>query len=232
MRKFRGAVIESVLAHEAVFERAGISPQLFHNHTTALHAGEEAAALPPDDPGRSFDYPLVQYKIGRRRAGLFGIGEGAIALQLWLALAGDHLLVEGKPYDLQIARHFHHQWKPALSPAVQRYRLNRWLPLSAKNHKKWKNSPRLHDRVHLLEGALWGHLCHLCEGLNIDLPKSGLELYLSSIDHSTYANCYGFQKLALDITFESNFPLPESIGLGQGVTLGFGKVQGIENKYA
>ena len=231
IRKFRGAVAESVRQHEAVFERAGVPTQVFHNHTQPITVPAGSAPVQDgNDPGRTFDYPLVQYKIRHKRASIVGIGTGAQAVQLWFSLVGEQLRIDGQDCALEVYAHEHRQWKPALSDTLYRYRINKWLPLNAEKHKTWKQTARLSERVALLDKALWGHFFHLAEGLGLAPDREQLSLYLNSIDMSTYKSCFGIQKLALDVTFESNLPLPEEIGLGQGVSIGFGKVQSLNSK--
>ncbi|MGB5976165.1 MAG: CRISPR-associated endonuclease Cas6 [Cyclobacteriaceae bacterium] len=238
MRGFRGAIIESVMQHRHVFEAAGINTEVFHNHketvgqaAVAIAASGEALPAPAEKPGRQryYDYPTVQYKLRHRRPGIMGVGPGAQAVQLWLSLCGDHLLVNGphhrEPYrlSLDVYRHDHQQWRPALLDKPKTYRLSRWLPMNRANHDKWKRLGRLTERAAMLDGLLWGHLCHLCEGLDITLPKDKVQLWVSQLDHQGYQDCYGIKKLSLDITFTTNVNLPPGLGLGQGTTLGFGK---------
>jgi len=213
LRKLRGAIIESVMLHKEVFEAAGVPTQVFHNHTESQPAwagGTDGLPEQEETSGRTWDYPRVQYKIRHKKAEIMGIGSGAQALQLWMSLVGDTLTVNGQEVSLAVKDHTHQQWVPVLQENPTLYRLNKWLPLSAKNYDKWQNTS------------------HMMQGLAITLDKSKLELYTSTIDMQTYKDCYNIKKLALDITFYTNFNLPEEIGLGQGVTIGFGKVQGIQ----
>ncbi len=231
LRKLRGAVIESVMSHKAVFEAAGIATQVFHNHIESeLVATGGTDELPEEEvqSARTWDYPLVQYKVRHRRAEIMGIGSGAQALQLWMSLVGDTLTVNRQEVPLTVRDHHHAQWKPVLNKTPELYRLNKWLPLSAANYEKWQQTPKLTDKAAMLDKLLWGHMCHLSEGVGYDLYKEDLVLYVSTIDMQTYKDCFGIKKLALDITFCTNLPLPEEIGLGQGVSIGFGKVQRIK----
>ncbi|MEO1054712.1 MAG: CRISPR-associated endonuclease Cas6 [Bacteroidota bacterium] len=230
LRKFRGAVIENVMQHKPVFEAAGVNTEIFHNHkeqVAVLEGGEDP--LPPG-ADRFYDYPLVQYKVRHRKAGILGIGKGAQAIQLWLSMAGEHLTVDGQEVSLDVKYHHHSQWKPGLLEEVKFYRINKWLPFNKKNYDLWRQSPRLTDKVKLMEKVIWGHLFHLGQGLEIDIPKDGLELYMSTIDLQTYQDSFGIKKLAFDITFGTNLNLPDEIGLGQNVSIGFGKVQRISKQ--
>jgi hypothetical protein len=213
----RGAVVEQVLAHRAVYEAAGLGTDLFHNHD------ESRWAVP--QPDTLHRYPLVQYKVRHRRAALLGLGQGAQAVQLWWALAQGRLPLHGREQALALADQWQVLWQPQLLDHERLYRLNKWLPLNAANYATWQRTPRLADKAQLLDRLLWGHLFHLLEGLGAQLPRAQVRLYVASIDHQSYQNCYGVRKLALDVTFATNVDLPPEIGLGQGVSVGFGKAQ-------
>ncbi|GEM_PF-2261558 len=231
MRKLRGAVIESVMQHKAVFEAAGVTTELFHNHKEEVMIAD-GAPMPEEQsaPARSFDYPKVQYKIRHRKAEVFGIGPGAQAVQLWVSLVGDMLNVNGQEVPLSVRHHHHEQWKPQLGEKLQTCRLNKWLAFNPQNYELWQQTPKLVDKAPILDKLLWGHCFHLAEGLDFELDREQLQLHVSTIDMMTYKDCFGIKKLALDITFQTNLNIPEEIGLGQGVTIGFGKVQQIRKK--
>lgn len=232
LRKLRGAIIESVMQHKTVFEAAGVATELFHNHKEEVRAEayvEEEDILPekPKDE-RSFDYPKVQYKIRHRRAEVMGIGDGAQAVQLWVSLVGETLTVDGQEVSLAVRDHHHEQWKPTLLSETQTYRLNKWLPFNPRNFDLWHQTVKLQDKATMLDNLIWGHLFHFAEGLGFEIDRKKIEIFVSTIDMSSFKDCYGIKKLALDITFCTNLNLPEEIGLGQGATIGFGKVQRIK----
>ncbi len=222
----RGAVVEQVLAHKAVFESAGIPTDLFHNHDESKWAGEKEAGLKDE----VYRYPLVQYKVHHRKAEIMGIGAAAKAPQLWIALADNALKMEGRTHKLGVYKLDHSPWQPVLNGQLRTYRLNKWLPLNGKNYERWQQSLRLSDKVAILDKVLWGHLFHLTESVGITLDRDRLELFVSSIDMQTYKKAYKTSLLALDVTFCTNLLLPDEIGLGQKVSLGFGKVQQIKKK--
>ncbi|MGB3466617.1 MAG: CRISPR-associated endonuclease Cas6, partial [Cyclobacteriaceae bacterium] len=228
MRKFRGAIIESVLKHQAVFDAAGISTRYFHNHHTDPAIDNDPTL--PEGAKRHYHYPYVQYQLRHRRAGIMGIGPGAQAVQMWLSVVGDTLTVGGRPFSLEVYQHAHRQWQPEVGETLQTYRINRWQPFSTENLRQWKDRPKLADRVTILDKLLWGHHFHLADGLGFAIDKSRFQLYVSTIDHLTTADSYGIKKLTLDITFATNLNLPGEIGLGQSTTIGFGKVQTIRKR--
>ncbi|MEM6525878.1 MAG: CRISPR-associated endonuclease Cas6 [Bacteroidota bacterium] len=232
LRRIRGAIIESVMSFKPIFEIANVVTEVFHNHLekVAVPALPEEVETPQTGADRYYHYPLIQYQVRHKKAGITGIGRGAQALQLWLSLVGDEITAEGKPLSLTVHQHQHLHWIPALLDEVTTYRINKWLPFNPKNYDLWRSTARLTEKVKLLDKLIWGHLFHLAEGLNIHLNKEALQVYVSTIDMQTFKDCYNIKKLALDITFCTNLNLPGEIGLGQGTTIGFGEVQKIANK--
>lgn len=228
MKKLRGAIIENVMENKSVFDAAEIPTAVFHNHKEiALGADNDSL---PKGAGRNYHYPYIQYQQRHGRAGIMGIGIGAEAVQLWSSIAADHLTVAGRHFSLEVYQHHHEQWTPAVTEEINVYRLNKWMPFNTENLNLWKNTPRLTDKAKILDKLLWGHHFHLAQGLGFEIDKEHFELYVNTIDHQCWSDCYGVKKLSLDITFSTNLNIPGEIGLGQGTTIGYGKVQNISNK--
>jgi len=225
---FRGAVIQAATAHQQVFEAAGVPVNVFHNHGEAGPEPPPGQAPPPNELYR---YPLIQYKVHHQRAEIVGIGPAAKAPELWLAMAGGSISMQGKSYPLGVYKRQHEQWQPVVNGQLSTYRLNKWLPLNVKNYETWQQSPMLTQKAALLDKALWGNMFHLLEGLGAQVQREALQLFVSSIDMQTYKRAYKTTLLALDVTFCSNLHLPAEIGLGQKVSVGFGKVQPISTKH-
>ncbi|SEJ81888.1 hypothetical protein SAMN05192553_11810 [Cyclobacterium xiamenense] len=225
LRAFRGAVIENVMHFKPVFEAAAISTDIFHNHLELAEVGGAAENKQEDRMDTQFRYPLIQYKVRHKKAAILGLGPGAQALQLWMSLAGEYLDYKGTEIPLSLDDHRHGHWAPELGDKVQHFRLNKWLPFNAQHFQKWKHTPKLTDRVQLLEKLIWGHLWQALDGLELRVERRSLQVYLSTIDMMSFKDSFGIKRLALDVTFGTNLNLPEEIGLGQGVSIGFGKVQ-------
>lgn len=231
LRKLRGAIVEKAMQHQRQFNQAGLSTDLFHNHIeTNTEESNESSGDGGHSDGRHSRYPLVQYKLYHRKAELVGVGPGAGALQLWLQLAGGKLTIDGKEHTLTILHLQVDYWRPILRQSEVVYRMNKWLPFRADTYQTWRQTPRLSERVLLLERSLWGNLHHLMETLQIETPREEIILYLQNIDMQTYKQCYDIKKIAFDVTFATNMHLPNELALGQGVSIGFGKLQRLPNR--
>lgn len=230
LRKLRGAVIESVMSFKHVFEAAGIPTDVFHNHTeVASQLAEDIQSIERED-ATQYRYPLIQYKIRHRKAAIFGIGSGAQALQLWMSLTGDTLKMGGREIPLNLADHSHAIWRPSIAKKLSPYRLNKWLPFNAAQFALWKRTPKLSDRVVILERLIWGHLWHALDALEVAPNRQGLQIHLSTIDWMGFKDSYGIKRVAMDVTIVTNLNLPGELSIGQGVSIGFGKLQPITNR--
>jgi hypothetical protein len=195
------------LAHE------GISHELFHNHDK--------------DTGHTIArYPLVLFQ---ERDGLLyvtGINEGARALEVLLA-----------QYDslVEIDRNSMIRFKPM--PAVQMevvktdqncvYTLSNWLPFSRENHKIYKATETLAEKIELLEKILSNHLGKDF-GRFFDLDIESVKVSLLEVQSFTNTckqltlngRKHDFQPF--DIKFSTPLKLPGFINLGNGKVYGYG----------
>lgn len=231
LRKFRGAVIESVISFKAVFDLAGVATDLFHNHQEILASEGAEPTQEPSFPDTHFRFPLIQYKIRHRKAAIFGIGAGAQALQFWMSLAGDSLKIGGEEIQLIMADHSHGVWRPTIGKKLIRYRLNKWLPFNASQFAQWKRTEKLSDRVVILERLIWGHLWQALDALEVAPDREMLQIHLSTIDWMGFKDSYGIKRLAMDVTLVTNLNLPPELSIGQGVSIGFGKLQPIATRH-
>jgi len=194
--QFRGAVVEAM----------GQQEDLLHNHTA--------------DGGYHYRYPLIQYRAGKRQAGLYGIGEGATILRRFL-LGVDSLNMGDTTYPLRISalQEEEHLLKMAEQP--QHYRLYGYLPFNQQNYQAWQSKKNLVARIEMLEGTLVSHIFGFANALPFQLPGR-LEVSLQEIQRMRPMWIHGHRRVGYDLAFEANVDLPDGIGLGRSVAFGFG----------
>jgi hypothetical protein len=195
----------------AVAEAAGWEQDLFHNH------------LPPEDGegGYHYRYPLIQYRASRGRAALFAVGEGCPALRRWLLESPGELLIAGQRRPLLVEQMREQRWELGLAPAPRAYRLRGYLPFHDENYRRWRESPGLLAQVQLLEGILAGHLLGFCEAMGCRLPAR-FDLRILHLDPPRPLRIHGGSRVAFDLAFEASLLLPLGIGLGKGISHGYG----------
>lgn len=195
--KFRGAVASSV-------------PQgsfLFHNHV-----GERYR----------YGYPFIQYKSLGGKAAIVCVGEGVRHVwevfeqgQLTISLGHrqERLIVENieeEAVDIQCA--------DALEYA---YSISDWLPLNASNYEEYLSEPSLMARTVMLERILRGNILSMLKGCGIFLEDE-LKVSITSLSQPKAVKFKNVQLMAFNASFLCNLPLPQNIGLGRHVSIGFG----------
>jgi len=214
LRSFRGAVIERALQLKPQFEAAGLSTDIWHQHVE-----REATKL-------HYRYPLIQYQLKQGMASITAIGKGVAALKIWLQHNTAPINWAGQKVQLGMLG-FPTEQQVQISIADQNqytYRLYKWIALNQHNYKQYRQAQNMYSRLQLLQQALQNHLVALSFTL---LPGNQQTINCEIIDLTghRHVNSYKGKLLAFDAVFSSNIKLPHFIGIGKGVSIGFGKQQ-------
>ena len=168
-------------------------------------------------------YPLIQYRVRRGKATIFAINEGVEALQQILAKSDWKLNWQGNIESLQVEdlEMNEHYFRMLAQP--KEYRLKQWLALNQESYREWRQCNGLLERAQLLQRKLENHLVGLFKGLQWDWSER-FEVQLQNIDRSNVIHYHDTQLMCFDVTFTTNVLLPSDIGIGKGVSHGFGVV--------
>ena len=180
---------------------------LYHNHT--------------EDAGFQFRYPLIQYKLLDGTPSIVGIEDGALSLESLFSL--------GDSYEWQIGprmRHFTVRQKyPGYFLADEkavgdhfRYSLHKWMPFNRENFHAWEQTTGLAGKVELLDAILCGNILTLYKAFGVFFEREILELEQFTVTYK------GVKMVAFDAVIETDIALPEHLGIGKGVSHGFGVV--------
>lgn len=201
---FRGAVISKVPS----------SLVLFHNHE-----GDKLR----------YHYPLIQYKRIGGKAAILCLGDGTEAIGEFFAHADFHLRIGQREENFVISEMTAKQWLLQPWTTDFRYTLRKWLPFNSANYAAYRQLLGLTERVQLLENILTGNMLSMCTGLgkHIESPIDCKILNLLSLQTHTFK---GVKMQAMDIEFQTNLYIPDYIGLGKGVSHGFGNVKQVNFK--
>jgi hypothetical protein len=118
--------------------------------------------------------------------------------------------------DLQMNEHYLRVKKEPV-----KYKLNRWVALNQKNFDLWKACNGIRERIDLLEKILGANLISFCKGMGYRLTEH-INVQIEEILHQDKVQLHGNNLLAFTIIYSTNFLLPNDIGIGKGVALGFG----------
>lgn len=200
---FRGAVM--AYAH---------NDPLYHNHT--------------EDAGFQFRYPLIQYKVLDGMPAIVGVDAGALSLESLFSL-GDSFEWQIGP----ITRHFTvRQKSPGYFLADEkavgdhfRYSLHKWMPFNRENFHAWEQTTGLAGKVELLDAILCGNILTLYKAFGVFFER---EIHAEILELEHISVTYkGLKMIAFDAVIEANVALPEHLGIGKGVSHGFGEVERI-----
>ena len=196
---FRGAVIKAM-------EGANV---LFHNHLE----GDKLR----------YDYPLIQYKRIHRKAALVCVGEGTEAIGEFFASCCFDVRIGDRPVTLEVASVQAHQTLVQVWDDMFTYRIRKWLPLNQENYEKYMALESLAEKYAMLERMLTGNILSFAKGVGIHFEKQ-VECKITAIDDPRIIIYKDVKMTAFDAEFKSNVSLPDFVGLGKGMSLGYGTV--------
>lgn len=200
--KFRGAVISSM-------ENAPIQ---FHNH---------------GETGLVYSYPLIQYKSINGKAFIICINDSIkstgnlfMEYQQQLKIGNRELMFPIKNInitDLAVGQ----------SENPIEYSIAYWLPFNQDNYNKFKDLKKLSEQCCFLEKILVGNIISFAKGAGIYLDFK-IDCAIQSIEKTNIAKFKDVKMTAYDLRFTCNVSLPNYIGLGKGVSHGFGTIRKIQ----
>ena len=201
---FRGAVIDAM---------DGNADILYHNHN-----GDALV----------YHYPMVQYKRINQCAAIVAIDSGADALGQFLSSGVTHLQIgeredDFKVADVKVVNCLVQVWDGEFD-----YHLRKWLPFNSENYHEYKSIEDLSDKVQFMEKILVGNILSFAKGVGESL-ESNVTCKIKSMDNQQLIKYKGVKMMSFDIVFKTNVTIPDFVGIGKGVSLGFGMVTRINN---
>lgn len=192
----------------AVIRMAGGDSLLFHDH-----CGD----------GLRYSYPLIQYKSIDGKASVVAVGSGTDeACKILRGLEGK-VQIGRRSVSMLISDILHSFTDIRLDECLHRYEIRRWLPLNQQNFPVYNDLDSLSARCGMLERVLVGNILSFAKGLGIFLDGQ-VVAKIQDIQNEVQYKYKGVMMLGMDIVFSTNAVLPQYIGLGKGVSLGFGTI--------
>jgi len=201
---FRGAVVAALRTDNV----------LFHNHS---------------DNGLRYAYPLIQYKRINGKAAIVCIGGGTESIGEFFSNMNKPLLLGNREIVLSLNsvkadKILVQVWNATDSgQGCFDYTLRKWLPLNSDNYAEYQSIDGLKERYAMLEKIIVGNILSFAKGLNITLDKQ-ITCSITEIEEKSPLRYKGVKFAAFDVCFKSNVSLPNFIGLGKGVSHGFGMI--------
>ena len=194
----RGAVISMV-------NNNGI---LFHDH---------------EGDGFRYSYPLIQYKSIDGKAAIVAVGQGAEQIKLIFPYLNTEIRIGGRRLSFSLDDICSETVIVGFSEKPITYAVRHWLPLNQDNFEEYGKLCGLENRCHMLERLMIGNILSFAKSIGIFFDAK-VETDIVDIES---IQTYRFKKinmLGFDLIFKANVSLPLNIGLGKGVSLGFGTI--------
>lgn len=197
---FRGAVLGSMGAEADV---------LYHNHI-----GKD---------GFRYRYPLIQYKRLHGHPAIVCIGEGVDAIQPFLNSEARTLRLGNRLMTTKIQERRYSDFEITATDSLCHYSLRQWLPLNENNYKTYMQEDSLIGQISLLERILTGNILSMLKGLDLT-AMFPIQISITKLDPLYYVVYKNTSHAAFDISFTANLLMPDHIGLGKNVSVGFGSL--------
>lgn len=107
------------------------------------------------------------------------------------------------------------------------YTLRKWLPLNQENYQEYKKLESLAEQCEFLERVLTGNILSFATGLDIHFEKD-VKVRITALEDARIYSYKGVKMQGFDVQFKCNVSLPDYIGLGKSVSVGFGMVKRME----
>ena len=200
---FRGAIIEKV----------GKESTLFHNHT--------------GDVSYRYGYPLIQYKSIGKHAAIMCVDYGVDEIHRFFEQPDWKLNLNGREMNMKISRMNLNEFTMQVWDKMFDYSILCWLALNEENMPRYKAAEYETDRIELLENVLKSNIISFAKGIEWTVDKP-IELKILKMNEPRITKYKNIPKLAFDLSFRTNVFLPNFIGLGKGVSRGFGTVKRVD----
>lgn len=226
MKKIRTLLIvfsNEIANHEipavrgAIAAKVGFENDAFHNH---------------DPSGKLlYRYPTIQYKRVQGKSAIFCLDEGVDALSAFFDRPSRSLTISGRELDMKIHRLFLDEVVFQAWTQMFDYRISRWVGLNPENLAKYNllREEKKEDEIKaLFARILIGNIITVAKGVKWDVDKR-IELEVMEVERAIKAKVHDGQLIGFDLSFRTNVFLPNYIGLGKSVSLGYGVVNSLKN---
>ncbi len=196
---FRGAIIESDKTEDNI---------LLHGH---------------NDDSYRYSYPLIQYKCIGGLAGIVAVEDGIPIVEKLIQDFPQELTIGKRTDAFCIVESYACSTDVDFTRTPLRYNLTDWIPLSQENYPKYKKLVGKAEKIMFLEQILVGNILSFAKGIGV-LMAERVEIKLVDIIEKPNVRLKNCQVSCFDAIFTSNIRLPVCLGLGKGVSKGFGTI--------
>jgi hypothetical protein len=194
----------------AVAEKAGLENALFHNHDK--------------NAGLRYRYPLIQYKTLRQKPALLCIEQGVDEVHKFFENKNWEIAVSGEKLNLSIDKLDLNQFTMQVWNKTFAYGIRNWIALNQDNYQKYQALTGIAEKIEFLEKKLIGNILAFAKGIEWHVDKQ-IELKITDLKDPKPVKVKDQKLMGFNATFHTNVFLPNFIGLGKNVSLGYGVVK-------
>ena len=194
----------------AVIERTKRESDLFHNHI--------------DDKEYVYRYPLIQYKIKDKKPSLICLKEATEDIHYLLRQKNFNFRIGNKQInfdidDVRLKYELIQTWNDEMH-----YNIHHWLALNQENFQIYQAKETIVDKYAFLQELLAKHLMIFAEAMDAAMIHP-LQVKITRIESEKYIEYKGVFHLTFNLDFKTNLSIPLDVGIGKGVSIGFGIVK-------
>jgi hypothetical protein len=197
---FRGAISKLV----------GYEHISFHNHLS--------------DSKVTYAYPLVQYKIKNGKASFSFIANGVEDARTFFLQNNWEIEISGRKIKLEIDTFQLRNGVFDIGDDLKLYRVKQWMPLNQENFKRYVLLKTVDEKINMLEGILIGNILSMGKSLEWHITDK-IQLKIVEVFDEKKVTFKKNSVMTFDVLIQSNVILPNNIGLGKGVSHGFGIIE-------
>lgn len=196
----------------AVIEKSKRESSLFHNHI--------------DDEKVIYRYPLIQYKIKDRKPSLICLAEATEDIHYLLKQKDFRFRIGKETIDFEIEDVRLKYEQIQTWDVMFTYNIHNWMALNQDNYSLYKVLTRLSDKIAFLEEMLEKHIRIFMESLGAE-ENQPLQIVITELKGEKHIEYKGIFHLTFSLNFTCNLSIPDYVGIGKGVSVGFGIVKRI-----
>lgn len=167
-------------------------------------------------------YPRVQYKVIGGTPSILGIEDGASVIGEIADEINELIFLTGR-YDI-IQKVSYDQKIPIMSvrePINYRF-VTPWMALNEENYRKYRGIYDWKERKIFLNRILIGNFLSMAKGLGIVIEE---RLFVKTMLTQVPIRYKGVEMTGFSGSFIVNFQMPDYLGIGKGVSQGFGTIR-------
>lgn len=179
--------------------------------------------------GEQYAYPLIQFKRINGNAAIICIGEGTESIGGYFSSDSRQATVDGDRTTLEI------ETVKAKKTIVQAwdgnftYSVRKYLPLSRLNYVAYQMITGENERRAFLEEIVRANISLFTKFIDIHIDRE-IVCYITELAEKAKVKYKNHTFASFDLKFRTNISLPDYIGLGIGVSHGFGMIASVRRQ--